>query len=97
MSPDLSEISSAAMLIGEEFGQKLTALTADGAPVMGAGRNGVPVHQPRPGHNLASALQDLKTECGGEKLVVVWCASRRMELIAKRIGVSSAKSTSQPS
>lgn len=73
------------MLTREQVGQKLTALTADGAAVMGTGRNGGPVHEPKPGQNLASALQDLKTEFGGEKLVVVWCASHRMDLIAKRI------------
>ena len=59
------------MLSRAEFGRKLTALTADGAPVMGTGRSGAPVHEPKAGQNLAAALQDVKAECGDEKLLVV--------------------------
>ena len=84
LSPDLSEISSSDMLSRAEFGRKLSALTADGAPVMGTGRSGAPIHEPKPGQNLAAALQDVKAECGDEKLLVVWCASHRLDLVAKR-------------
>ena len=85
--PPGSPWSASDMFTREEFLRKLVALTADGASVMGVQRSGRPLSEPRPGPigNLAYSLAQAKEEFNEERLLTVWCAPHRLDLVAAKV------------